>query len=285
MKFGKFEVELFQLGRFRMDGGGLFGVVPKVLWSRVYPHSDDLNRVQLVTQALLVRGEGITLVADAGLGDKLDEKTRSIFAVEQEPDALVRGLAARGIAPEDVTHFVYTHLHFDHAGGATRLGETGAAVPVFPQARHLVQAAQLAWANSPSDKDKASYNPANWIPVATAGLLDEIDGHHEIAPGLELRPVHGHTTGLQMVMVRGSGPGGANGFLFTIDLFPTAAHLPPHYIAGFDNYPLTVLEEKKQILAEAETNRWVLGFGHDPFTKMGMVEKAARGYTLAWMGA
>src|SRR5690606_21635364 len=162
---GPYTVELIDLGRFCMDGGGLFGVVPKVLWEKAYPHVDARNRLDLATRALLVRGNGIVLVADAGLGDKLSQKVCDIFDVRQQPHALVAELAARGIATADMTHFVVTHLHFDNAGGATVAVGDGQLRRTFPRAEHLIQASQLAWANNPSDKDKASYDPQNWEVV------------------------------------------------------------------------------------------------------------------------
>lgn len=273
-EIGPYKVELIDIGRFRMDGGGLFGVVPKVLWSRVYPHVDDLNRLELASRVLLVRGNGLVLVADAGLGDKLPAKTADIFDVRQQPDALTVALAARGVAPEDVTHFVFTHLHFDHAGGAIRVDADGKLVPVFPRAMHLVQASHLGWANNPSDKDKASFDPQNWEAIVDAGLMRQLEGDYSPAPGLDLRIVHGHTPGLQMVLVQG---GEGAGFLYSVDLFPTAAHLKPHYIAAFDNHPLAALEEKRVYLEELEARGWVLGFGHDAFTPAGRLTRDDRG--------
>ncbi len=283
MKLGQYEVELLPIGRFRMDGGGLFGIVPRKLWSRAYPHVDDENRLELATYALLVRGPGITLVADAGVGEKLDPKARSIFAVEQPENAVATALATRGICSADVTHFVYTHLHFDHAGGATYRHEDGTPKPVFPNAKHFVQAEQLAWARNPSDKDRASFVPDNWEPVAEAGKLTELHGDTELLPDLELRVVHGHTPGLQMILVRSGADqpeGNPSGLMFSVDLFPTAAHLPAHYVAAFDNHPLLALEEKRRVLKQVAAEGWALGFGHDPFTPCATLKPAARGLVV-----
>ena len=291
MRVGDYEVELIPLGRFAMDGGGMFGIVPMALWSRAYPHVDDSNRIELVTWALLIRGQGRILVADAGVGDKLEPKREQQFALQQETRALERALAARGINPEDVTDFVYTHLHFDHAGGSTRrgtpLGRDGggadaSVVPVLPRARHYVQRAQLAWARNPSDKDRASYLPENWEPVIAAGLLDELDGPTEILPGIEVRPVDGHTAAMQLIIVHGSVEGtgaipGSSGLLFSVDLVQTAAHLPPHYVAAYDNHPLLAIEEKRRLLTEAAERRWIVCFVHDPFTPAAVLRQGARG--------
>ncbi len=273
-QIGPYTVELLDLCRFRMDGGGLFGVVPKPLWERAYPHVDSLNRVHMAAFALLVRGNGLVLVADAGLGDKLNPKQEEIYEVNQPSRVLPLALEARGVAVEDVTHFVYTHLHFDHAGGATEADAEGRLRPVFPKAKHLVQASQLGWANQPTDKDKASFDPQNWEAVNDAGLLRELEGSHSPAPGIELRIVHGHTSGMQMVLIQ---DGDDNGLLYSVDLFPTAAHLKPHYLAAFDNHPLAALEEKRVYLEELYERKWHLAFGHDPYVAPARVIKDARG--------
>ncbi len=291
MRIGEYDVELMNLGRFGMDGGGMFGIVPKALWTRAYPHVDAENRVELVTWALLIRGRGRIIVADAGVGDKLEPKRGRQFALAHEPRSLERALKARGVEPEEVTDFIYTHLHFDHAGGATRwgtpMGRDGggadsAGVPVMPHARHCVQSRHLDWARQPSDKDRASFLPENWEPVVSAGLLDEVDGPVELLPGIELRPVNGHTPAMQMIAIHGNSEAtdGSAGLLFAVDLVPTAAHLPAHYIAAFDNEPLVVLEEKRRLLTEAAERRWTVCFGHDPFTPAATLFPGSRGFEV-----
>jgi glyoxylase-like metal-dependent hydrolase (beta-lactamase superfamily II) len=276
MRIGAYDVQVLTIGHFRMDGGGLFGVLPKKLWQRSYPQEDDDNRVLMAARVLLVLGEGVVLVADMGLGEKLEAKSRNIFSVEQPENALLVALARYNLTPEAVTHCVYTHLHFDHAGGSTRFDESGNAVPVFPNAKHFVQTEQLAWARSPSDKDRASFLPANWEPVVAVGLLSEISGQVEILPGIECIPVHGHTPAMQMLLVRGEG----TGVLYTIDLFPTATHLPAHYIAAFDNHPLTVLDEKKRVLDQAVDENLVLLFGHDATLAGATVKRGGRAFEI-----
>lgn len=272
-QIGPYDVELIRLGLFGIDGGGLFGIIPKPLWMRSYPHCDEKNRVQLATFALLVRGNGLTMVADAGIGDKINEKLRTIFAVQQVEKALPVALQARGIAMEDVTHFVYTHLHFDHCGGATEFGPDGKIRPVFPKAKYLIQSSHLGWANNPSDKDKASFMPENWDSVVDAGQLLELNGDTALAPGIDLRVVHGHTPGMMMVLVHDDN----GGLLWTVDLFPTAAHLSPHYVAALDNHPLAVADEKRLCLEECLERGLVLAPGHDPFTPPGLVVRDEMG--------
>lgn len=272
-QIGPYNVELIRLGLFGVDAGAMFGIIPKALWLRAYPHCDPENRLQLGTFALLVRGNGVVLVADAGIGDKLNDKMRANFAVQQVERALPRALEARGIAPEDVTHFVYTHLHFDHCGGATEFGPGGPIQPVFPRAKHLVQASHFGWATNPSEKDRASFLPENWDAIVDAGLLVQLEGDHSPMPGIELRVVHGHTPGMQMVLVRD----GDQGLLFSVDLFPTAAHLPLVYVPALDNHPLATLEEKRFCLEEVAGMGWTLATAHDPFTPPGKVVRDEMG--------
>ncbi|MGI8907946.1 MAG: MBL fold metallo-hydrolase [Candidatus Sumerlaeaceae bacterium] len=273
MKIGKYDVHLLTLGHFRMDGGALFGIVPKKLWQRVYPHVDEENRVLMAAKCLLITGEGAVVVADAGVGEKLEPKARAIFCVEQPLNALETALHAHGVDPADVTHFIYTHLHFDHAGGATKLDDTGNAVCVFPNATHFVQREQLAWARSPSDKDRASFDARNWECVAQKGLLQELDGAAEILPHISVNTVHGHTPAMQMVLVEDS----TISLIYTIDLFPSAAHLPVHYIAAFDNKPLTVIDEKRECLESAAERNSIILFGHDPELSGVQVKRAPKG--------
>lgn len=277
MRIGRYNVHLLTLGTFRMDGGGLFGIIPKKLWLRVYPHVDEDNRVLMAAKALLVIGEGVVLVADAGLGEKLDSKMRSIFCVEQPADALVTALAVHGITADQVTHFVYTHLHFDHAGGATGLNADGIPVPLFQNAKHYLQRKHLEWAENPSDKDRASFNPQNWRPVLERGQLELLTGTHQLLPGIDLLPVHGHTPAMQMVKISD----GESGLVYTIDLFPTVAHITPHYVAAFDNYPLLALEEKRTLLSEAAAQRLLIGFGHDPMLAAVTVRARENGFEVA----
>lgn len=254
-----FTVERLVLGHFGMDGGGLFGIIPKKLWQRLMPADED-NRVTLAALALLVRGNGITMVIDAGLGDKLEEKQRKIFAVDQ-PEGTVRNqLAEHGVKPEDVTHFLYTHLHFDHAGGATEM-KNGNLQPLFPKAAHYVSRAQLDWATAPSAKDRASYNPDNWMPVQEAGLLKTLDDSvTSLAPGIDLLHFNGHTPGMLCPVIQTE----TQPIFFAVDLFPTKAHMPAHYIAAFDNEPMLVLEEKLRIQEKSEDANWKVLHGHEP---------------------
>jgi glyoxylase-like metal-dependent hydrolase (beta-lactamase superfamily II) len=270
---------------FRLDGGGIFGAVPRVLWSRAYPHHDDRNRLLLAGWSLLVRRADAIILVDAGCGLKMGPKRDDIFGVEAAPGGGLAGaLRAQGVAPEDVTHFIYTHLHFDHAGGSTVPGAGGAAVPLCPRARHLVQRDHLRWAQHPSEKDAASFQPENWEPVAAQGLMETLDGGGEILPGVELRLLHGHTRALQAVIVHEPLPGWTNaggpaqGVAFVSDLTPTVANAALAYLASYDNHPLTTIEEKKALLGEAYERRWVVVTGHDRYQPFGFVRPTPRGF-------
>jgi glyoxylase-like metal-dependent hydrolase (beta-lactamase superfamily II) len=283
MKIGTYEVNLIETCRFALDGGAMFGVVPKNLWAKAYPHVDEQNRIAMSARALLIRGEGMTIVVDAGCGTKMGEKLEAIYALDNSRYTLQRELARHGVAPADVTHFIYTHLHFDHAGGSTGLDESGVAVPTFPNARHYVQRDQLAWARKPTDKDRASFMPENWEPVAERGMLEELDGAGELFPGIGLRVVHGHTRAMQLVCVTGDPTSSdtPGGLVYCADLVPTSAHLPYPYIMGYDNFPLTSLEEKKSFIPEAYERRWLLCFEHDAFTDAVTLGTGKRGFEIA----
>lgn len=276
MQIGPYRINLIETCRFALDGGAMFGVVPKNLWSRAYPHVDEQNRIAMAARALLIRGQGKTIVVDAGCGHKMNEKLEKIYDVDHSQFTLRDGLASHGVAPEDVTHFIYTHLHFDHSGGSTVNDDEGNPVPLFANAQHYVQKEQLEWARNPTDKDAASFMPENWEPVAERGLMETLDGDGELFPGVELRVVHGHTRAMQMVIVRDD----SDGLVYPADLMPTSAHIGYPYIMGYDNFPLTTLEEKKSFIPEAYERNWLLCFEHDAFTDAVRLKPGKKGFEI-----
>jgi glyoxylase-like metal-dependent hydrolase (beta-lactamase superfamily II) len=281
MKIGRYEVSFVETCRFALDGGAMFGVVPKKLWSKAYPHVDDENRIAMAARALLIRGDGRTVVVDAGCGHKMGEKLDAIYGVDHSRYTLIDGLAELGVAPEEVDHFIYTHLHFDHAGGATRLDDNGTAVPLFANAQHYVQRDHLTWARNPTDKDRASFMPENWEPVVERGLLEELEGPGEVLPGIEVRPLFGHTCAMQSVIIHGDdGEGMIPGLYYPADLFPTSAHLSYPYIMSYDNFPLTTLDEKRKILPEVYERGWHICFEHDAFTETAQIAPGKRGFDI-----
>ncbi len=258
VEIGPYKVHFVSGGRFRLDGGAMFGVVPKVLWNKVAP-ADERNRIRLAMNCLLIEGDGKHVLVDTGVGTKNDPKFRDIFAVER-PESLLEDLAALGIKPEDVTTVATTHLHFDHCGGGTTRGEDGAVRPTFPRAHYLVRRQEWESAHPPNERNRASYLSENYDPIETAGQLVLHDKDIEILPGVTLRGLPGHTVGHQGVFFDIDGARA----LYTVDLVPTVAHLPLPYIMGFDTHPLTTLETKRAILRDATREGWLFLLEHDP---------------------
>jgi len=258
LSIGPYRVRFLSGGRFRLDGGAMFGVIPKVLWSRSAP-ADDRNRIRMAMNCLLIEGDGRRVLVDAGSGTKSDAKFRDIYAIER-PEALLENLAALGLAPEDVDTVALTHLHFDHCGGGTALGSDGKARPTFPRARYLVRRQEWQDAHQTTERNRASYLSENYDPLEAAGQLVLHDEDLEVLPGIWMRNLPGHTRGHQGVFFDIPGERA----LYAVDLIPTAAHLPLAYVMGYDLYPVTTLETKRGILRDATREGWLLLFEHDP---------------------
>ncbi len=255
MQFGDLEFHILNDGVFRLDGGAMFGVIPRPMWERVAP-PDDRNRITLAMNSLLIRTAGKRILVETGAGDKWDAKRQDIYAFEGR--RLLDQLAERGVRPEQIDVVVNTHLHFDHCGWNTRI-VNGKTAATFPNARYVVQRGEFEHAWHPTERDRASYFPENFEPMAASGQWDLIDDDREIAPGVELIRAPGHIKDMMMVRLSGGGKTA----LFLADLVPTTAHLPYPWIMGFDLYPLTTLENKKKWLPEITRNGWLALFGHD----------------------
>ncbi len=269
MKVGSYEVSTVAAESFRLDGGAMFGVVPRPLWERTNP-PDDRNRILLVARVLVLRGEGRLAIVDAAVGDKEGAKFRDIYAVSRSP-GLPETLAAAGIAREDVTDVILTHLHFDHAGGSTRRdGER--IVPAFPRATYHVQRRNLEQARRPNERDRASYLAENFEPLEEAGVLRAREPDEEILPGVFARVVEGHTPGQQMIAVGD----GAGEVVFAGDLVPTSAHLPVPYVMGYDLDPVRSMEEKKRWLPAWAERGTLVVFDHDPEVAAARIEMGPR---------
>lgn len=271
LKIGKFQIDVVDTGSLALDGGAMFGVVPKALWQRAYSEADDANRIPMASRPLLVRWDNKIMLIDSGSGDKLGEKFENIYKIEHDKTAINKGLSKYGLNTSDITDFIYTHLHFDHSGGSTII-ENGEAVPVFNNAKHYVQQSQYNWAMKPTMKDRASFMKENWEPVRASGSLEMLDGVGEIYKGIEVIPVDGHTNGMQMVKISDGG----ETLLFGADLTPTSAHISYPFIMGYDNFPLTTLAEKEKYFPIAYEDNWTIVFEHDAFAqagKLGMNEK------------
>lgn len=271
MTIGQYTLDAVETGRFALDGGAMFGVVPKPLWSRTNP-PDDRNRITLAARSLLLRDGRRTILIDNGNGPKFTEKLRDIYRLEDGDSNLAASLGALGVKFTDVTDVILTHLHFDHAGGSTVI-ENGRAVPAFPNARYHVQAAHWAQAMNPTPRDRASFFPDDYLPLRDAGVLEFTDGEGEIFPGIRVVVTNGHTTAQQLPLISD----GRTTLLFSCDLFPTTAHLPLPYVMAYDLRPLVTLEEKRTVLERAADERWVLFFEHDPGTVACTVARGPKG--------
>lgn len=274
MKIGSYELHAIETGRFALDGGAMFGVVPRPLWEKTNP-PDDRNRIAMAARALLLVGDGRRILIDTGNGDKFDPKFGSIYKMEGGREALAASLAMQRLTPADITDVILTHLHFDHAGGATsREGER--VVPTFPNATYYVQRQHWEAALRPTERDRASFLPSDFMPLHEAGVLKFIEGEKEILPGIQARIVNGHTTALQCPLISD----GRTSLLYCADLIPLASHLHLPWIMAYDLRPLVTLEEKRKTLDTAADERWIMFFEHDPALKAGTVQRTEKGYTL-----
>lgn len=276
MKIGQYTVRTFDTGDFALDGGAMFGVVPKTLWTRAYHTGDELNRIDMTARSLLIKGNGKVILIDTGCGHKMSEKLESIYRVDYSRASVKHSLEMHEVSFEDITDVILTHLHFDHVGGATTKTNTGEIIPTFPNATYHVQKEQLQWAKAPTDKDRASFMPENWEPLIANGMLNTLEGDGELFHGINVQRVYGHTCGLQVVHIMDD----EKHVVFPADLIPTAAHVPVPYVMGYDNFPLTSMEEKQDLLSDAAEQGWILCFEHDAFTTAGTVKRTEKGFSF-----
>jgi glyoxylase-like metal-dependent hydrolase (beta-lactamase superfamily II) len=256
MWVGDIEVRFVDGGTFGLDGGAMFGIVPKTLWEKKSP-PDEKNRIRMRANSLLVRAGGKNILIETGNGTKWDAKMRGIYAI-QEGDPLMDSLANYGVGPQQIDMVINTHLHFDHAGGNTRMvGDV--ILPAFPQARYVVQRAELEHAGAPTEKDRGSYYAENFTPITEAGLFDLVEGDREILAGISVERIPGHNAAIQAVVIRG----GDKTVAFVADLIPTRHHIALPWILAYDLYPLQTLETKRKWISRMLPEGWVVVFGHD----------------------
>jgi methylmalonyl-CoA epimerase len=253
-------------GFFRLDGGSMFGVIPKTMWSQK-TRPDERNRILLAMRPLIVRGSR-TMIIDAGMGDKENEKFHEIYGVERSRH-LDHTLAEAGLAPEDIDIVLATHLHFDHAGGFTVRDAGGRARPRFPRAQYIVRRGEWDDATHPSVRTRASYLLDNYVPLAEAGVLQLVDDDVMIMPGVRVRRTGGHTPHHQMVLIESGGKTAA----FVADLIPTTAHLPDAWVMGYDLFPLDTMAAKQQFAKEAIEKKILVFFEHDPVIAAGYLQE------------
>ncbi len=272
MKIGKYDIHIINSGFFALDGGAMFGIIPKPLWEKTNP-SDKINRIKLATRNLLLVNGKRKILIDTGMGNKWDEKSRSIYDIKQNGFSIDNG--ATSLNPNDITDVILTHLHFDHTGGSTKI-ENGKIIPAFPNAKYFVQKKNFEWAINPSDRDKGSYLKENFIPLKEEGVLEFVEGEKFFDDEIQFLTINGHTFAQQLLKISDA----SNTFLYCCDLFPTASHIPLPYVMGYDLQPLVTIEEKKKILYKALDENWKLFFEHDPDTAFATVMKTEKGFKV-----
>lgn len=274
MKIGPYEVHALETGRFALDGGAMFGIVPKPLWAKTNP-PDERNRIELAMRVLLLIGDGRTILVDVGIGGKFSDKLVDIYKVDHSKTALESSLRGYGKDLTEVTDVILTHLHFDHAGGST-VKIDGEIQPAFPNARYYVQKDHWDLALHPTEKDRGSFMEEDFLPLKESGALELVDGEFEIFPGIELIVCRGHTDAQQLPKISD----GQTTVFYCCDLIPTVSHLPLPYIMSYDLRPVQTLEEKKRLIPWGWEENWIFFFEHDPVVEAVRVGRAEKGFSV-----
>jgi len=271
---GSFEIYGLRDGYFYLDGGAMFGIVPKTLWQKSYS-ADRQNRIKLSLNSLLIQTKKDLILIETGIGTKLDPKLLEIYAVKTKP-GLVSSIRKLGFNVKDVNFVINTHLHFDHCGGNTYKNEKGEILPTFPKAKYIIQKEEWTHALHPSEREKASYLKENFLPLEKYGLVWFVEGNKEISDGVEVVLAPGHTSFHQCVKVQSQGK-----ILFFLgDLVPTSAHIGLPYIMSYDLFPLDTLKTKKKYYEKAIEEDWIVAFNHDPDYYFGKIKKEGEKYKI-----
>ncbi len=265
---GDFELTVVSDGGYYLDGGAMFGVVPKVMWEKKFK-PDEVNRLRLHCNSLVVRTGEHNVLIETGIGPKLNEKLQKIYANEA---LLLKSLEEAKIAPDEIDIVINTHLHFDHAGWNTYYKD-GKAVATFPRAKYYVQRGEWEHAQEQHERDRISYISDNYNPLIESGQMRLLVGDGEICPGISVRVLPGHTRNHQSVVIRSNGKTAC----YVGDLIPTAAHLPPTWVMGYDLFPLECIDNRHKFYGEAVPERWMCVFTHEPRTPAAYVEKDEKG--------
>jgi glyoxylase-like metal-dependent hydrolase (beta-lactamase superfamily II) len=283
LQIGPYQIKPVPTGEFGLDGGAMFGTVPKALWEKSNP-ADAQNRIPMEARALLLLGDKHKILIDCGIGgdfvekygEKLGPKFAEIYAMDRTSTSLELSLKKWGLGVADITDVILTHLHFDHAGGATTFRD-GKLQPTFPNARYYVQKENLQTASNPNLRERASYYAANFQPLLDAGVLKILDGEvDELLPGISVQISHGHTQGQQMVKVTD----GTNTLVYCGDVIPTSSHVRLPWVMGYDLRPLDLIEEKRTLLTPAAQGHWYLFFEHDPYVDIATVTEVRGDFAI-----
>ena len=275
MRIGPYEVKAIETGRFALDGGAMFGVVPRVLWQRTNP-ADERNRIDLAARALLLKhDDGHHILVDNGIGHKSDDKFTDMYKVDFTKHTLEKSLAANGLACDDISDVILTHLHFDHAGGSTCRNADGKIEPTFRKATYHVQKHHFEWATHPIEKDQASFLQDDFMPLVEAGVLKLVEPD-ATWPGIRLFIADGHSPAQQLPVVSDE----ERTLFFCADLFPTRAHIRVPFVMAYDNQPVVTIDEKKRVLQDAFDHNWYLFLEHDPEVELVTIRRDEKGYRV-----
>lgn len=274
MRFGKFEIFSIVENSFKIDGGAMYGVIPKIIWQKFSP-PDENNLVKLDINLLLIKTDGENILIDVGMGDVLSERQRKMFGVEAS-SSLEEHLSEHNLTPEDINLVLLTHLHADHAGGVIKLDKDGKKLPRFPNARYVVQLREWEEAMHPDERTSATYFTSSLKILEQEKLLELVDGEDEAAAGIRLISTGGHTPGHQAVLIKD----GDDKILWPGDIIPSTYHLRIPYVAAVDLLPRETMEQKRRFLQMCTQDGWVLAFDHDLKVKLGRLKQEEVGVTV-----
>ena len=274
MKIGKYDLYSVETSEFGLDGGAMFGIIPKPVWEKKVS-ADELNRVNMVTRSLLLVSDEKKILIDTGNGTKWEEKYKQIYDINTDQYNIEKSLGKYGFSSEQITDVICTHMHFDHIGGNTKI-KSGEVVPTFPNAKYWISQENWKLANHPSQKDAGSFIEHDWKVLAENQMIEIIDGREPFIEGIETFVTHGHTPGLLHPIVSD----GSNKLFYGADIFPMVAHIPIPWVMAYDVQPVVTMEEKQKLLQKMEREDWILFFEHDPHIQACTVHKDGKHYKL-----
>ena len=274
MKIGKYDLYSVETSEFGLDGGAMFGIIPKPVWEKKVS-ADELNRVNMVTRSLLLVSDEKKILIDTGNGTKWEEKYKKIYDINTDQYNIEKSLGKYGFSSEQITDVICTHMHFDHIGGNTKIN-SGKVVPTFPNAKYWISEENWKLANHPSQKDAGSFIEHDWKVLAENQMIEIIDGREPFIEGIETFVTHGHTPGLLHPIVSD----GSNKLFYGADIFPMVAHIPIPWVMAYDVQPVVTMEEKQKLLQKMEREDWILFFEHDPHVQACTVHKDGKHFKL-----